>query len=99
MSFGHPVLRAIGGHQFCLSVCQRLQGRMTATMTSLVFAPAPAGSLLAGALGTTLGLRATLWLAGAGVAASALWLVCSPLRGMRWLPEAYEEVGTGSHGP
>ncbi|NIH85976.1 MFS transporter [Amycolatopsis granulosa] len=74
-----------------------LQGRVAATSTFLYFAPGPAGSLLAGVLATTAGLRGTLWLAGAGVAASALWLVCSPLRRMRRLPEAYEEERTGSH--
>ncbi|UQS22065.1 MFS transporter [Amycolatopsis thermalba] len=77
---------------------ERLQSRVAATSAFLYFAPGPVGSALAGVLASVAGLRGTLWLAGAGVAVSALWLVCSPLRRMRQLPEAYEEVRTGSHG-
>lgn len=76
---------------------ERLQGRVAATSSFLYFAPGPIGSVLAGVLASVVGLRGTLWLAGAGVAAAALWLVCSPLRRMRRLPEAYEEERTGSH--
>jgi MFS family permease len=59
------------------------QGRVNATMRFLVWGAIPVGSVLGGALGTALGLRPTLWLAGAGTLLAAAWLVCSPLRTMR----------------
>jgi MFS family permease len=67
---------------------ERLRGRVTATMRFLVFGTAPLGSLLAGVVATTAGLRATLWVSAFGVLAAAAWLVFSPLRAMRTLQVA-----------
>lgn len=67
---------------------ERLRGRVTATMRFLVFGTAPLGSLLAGVVATTAGLRATLWVSTCGVLTAAAWLVFSPLRAMRTLPTA-----------
>jgi predicted MFS family arabinose efflux permease len=47
----------------------------------------PIGSLLGGALGAWIGLRPTLWIAAAGGLCSVLWLIGSPLPGLRELPE------------
>ncbi|GAA4546292.1 MFS transporter [Amycolatopsis samaneae] len=55
-----------------------LRGRVSATMRFLVFGIAPIGSILAGVLGETLGLRTTLWIGAAGLLVAALWLF--PLR-------------------
>jgi hypothetical protein len=44
--------------------------------------PTPLGAALA----TLLGLRPTLWIAGAGVLLSSAWLLLSPLRSVRELP-------------
>ncbi|HEX5406555.1 MAG TPA: MFS transporter [Pseudonocardiaceae bacterium] len=63
-----------------------LLGRVNATMSFLVWGVIPVGSLAGGLAGAAIGLRPTLWLAGAGALASAGWLVFSPLRGMRDLP-------------
>jgi predicted MFS family arabinose efflux permease len=60
-----------------------LQGRMHATMRFLIWGPIPAGALLGGVLGETLGLRATLLLAGLGSVASSLPVILSPLRRLR----------------
>jgi MFS family permease len=69
------------------AVCPReLLGRMNATLSFLTWGAMPLGSVLGGVAGSVFGLRATLWLAGAGVLASAAWLVCSPLRTARELP-------------
>jgi MFS family permease len=70
---------------------ERLRGRVTATMRFLIYGTAPVGSLLAGIVATTAGLRATLWIAGIGVAAASPWLVWSPLRSMRALPDTRED--------
>ena len=43
----------------------------------------PLGSLTGGLLGSTLGLRPTLWIATAGAVAGFLWLLPSPIPRMR----------------
>ena len=43
----------------------------------------PIGSLIGGVLAAALGVRATLVLAATGVVLSTLWLLASPLRGLR----------------
>jgi hypothetical protein len=45
----------------------------------LAWATLPLGGIVGGALGTSLGLRPTIWLTSAGLPLSALWLVLSPL--------------------
>ncbi|WP_234025007.1 MULTISPECIES: MFS transporter [unclassified Streptomyces] len=61
-------------------------GRVSACSSFLNYGTLPLGSLLAGALGTWLGVRPTLWLMIAGIPLSALILLCSPLRNRRDLP-------------
>jgi predicted MFS family arabinose efflux permease len=51
-----------------------LLGRMNATMRFLTWGNIPAGALLGGALGATLGIRPTLWLSAAGCTAAVLFL-------------------------
>ncbi len=69
------------------AICpDRLLGRMNASVRFVVWGTLPLGGLLGGALGEGLGLRGALWVAVAGEVASALWVVCSPLRHMRDLP-------------
>ncbi|MFI7081749.1 MFS transporter [Micromonospora sp. NPDC049903] len=47
----------------------------------------PIGALVGGALGATLGVRPALWIAALGALLGVLWVVFSPLRTMRALPE------------
>ncbi|MCG5446099.1 MFS transporter [Micromonospora sp. NIE79] len=63
-----------------------LLGRMTASVRWVIFGVMPLGALLGGALGSWIGVRPTLWIAAAGVWASGLWVLLSPLRWMRDLP-------------
>lgn len=51
--------------------------------------------VLGGALATAIGTRQTLWIAAAGGTLAVLWLVRSPLLGMRELPEAAEAEPAG----
>jgi hypothetical protein len=46
----------------------------------------PLGGLAGGALGSAIGVHATLWVAAASGCSSGLWLYLSPLRGQRDLP-------------
>lgn len=57
-----------------------LRGRINASYRFLTMGALPMGSLLGGALGTTIGLRATLVAGGLGMLLPVAWLLASPLR-------------------
>ncbi|WP_246257524.1 MFS transporter [Amycolatopsis anabasis] len=95
-SFGIIVLSVLAASFQQAVTPERLLGRMNATIRFLLLGPVPLGSLLGGVLAGTLGLRATLWVAGAGVFASAGFLVFSPLRRSRALPRECESAEPGS---
>jgi MFS family permease len=56
-----------------------LQGRVNATLSFLIQGLVPVGALLGGALGETVGLRATLAIAAVGEMFAVFWLLGSPL--------------------
>ena len=66
-----------------------LLGRMNASVRFIVFGTMPLGGLLGGVLGTWLGVLPTMWIAVAGYGLAALWVVASPLMGMRELPREW----------
>ena len=70
------------------TVCPRiLLGRMNAATRWIMWGTIPFGGLLAGILGSAIGIRPTLWIA-AGVAwLAGLLLFLSPLRAMRDIPQ------------
>jgi MFS family permease len=47
----------------------------------------PLGSLFGGALGSAIGVRNTLWIVTVGAIAGFLWLLPSPVLGLKDLPE------------
>jgi hypothetical protein len=61
-------------------------GRVTASMRFLTFGAIPLGALLAGALGTALGIRNGLWAVLAIFAASGTFLLIRDIRTVRDLP-------------
>lgn len=70
---------------------QRLQGRMNATMRFLVWGTMPLGGLLGGALGDRFGLRTAIGIGAAGIMTAFLWVLFSPVRGLRAIPEPEAE--------
>nr|WP_208407613.1 MFS transporter [Amycolatopsis granulosa] len=69
------------------AICpDRLLGRMNATVRFVVWGTMPLGGLAGGALGETIGVRATVWAGCALAAVSMLPVLLSPLRTMRDLP-------------
>ena len=72
----------------------QLLGRMNATMRFLVWGTMPLGGLLGGILGETIGVRATLLIAGIGGALTWLPVYFSPLRWQRELPTYVPDSGT-----
>jgi MFS family permease len=60
----------------------RMLGRMNATMRFMVWGTMPLGSLTGGLLGTLLGLRPTLMIAGLGGLLAVLWVLFAPVRAL-----------------
>ncbi|MGH6875894.1 MAG: MFS transporter [Rhizomicrobium sp.] len=86
-SFGIPVYNI---NQISLRqaiVPNHLQGRMNATMRFISWGVMPLGSLASGALGGALGLRAGIAIAVAGGSFAFMWVLLSPVRHLRTIPE------------
>ncbi|MFC8223984.1 MFS transporter [Streptomyces sp. NPDC057362] len=64
-----------------------MMSRMNATVRFLIWGVLPLGGLVGGALGEWAGVRLAVAVAVAGMALSAVWVLASPLRTMRDLPE------------
>jgi MFS family permease len=85
-SFGSTVYN-VAQVSFRQALCPRpLLGRMNATMRFLVWGTQPIGALLGGWLATAVGLRDALWIAAGCAQLAPLWVIFSPLRGMRDIP-------------
>jgi Na+/melibiose symporter-like transporter len=69
----------------------RLQGRMNSVMRFIVWGTIPIGTLLGGALGTWVGLQETIVVGGVGASLSILWIVFSPQRHLRDMPEPVDD--------
>lgn len=67
-----------------------LMGRMNASIRFFIWGVMPIGSLIGGWVGASIGVIPTMWIGCAGVLASSVFVLMSPLRNMRKLPEAAE---------
>jgi MFS family permease len=67
-----------------------LQGRMNSVMRFVVWGTIPLGGLLGGALGSAIGLRETIVVGAVGSGLAVLWIVLSPQRRLREMPEPVE---------
>ncbi|WP_370071236.1 MFS transporter [Streptacidiphilus sp. MAP5-3] len=70
------------------SIPREILGRVNAGIRWVMWSTMPLGALLGGTVGTWLGLRTALWVATGFLAATGLWLLASPLRGWRDIPES-----------
>jgi len=66
----------------------RMLGRMTATRRFIVFGIGPIGMLAGGALGTTLGLRETIWIGAIGASVAFVALLPSPIPAIKTVEDA-----------
>jgi MFS family permease len=73
-------------------VPDRLRARFSGAYMVVNYGVRPLGALAGGALGTWIGLRPTLWVATVGALLGVLWLLPSPILGLRTLPEAEEQA-------
>ena len=86
--FGVMVLDISAGSISAALVPGRLRARVSGAYMVVNYGVRPLGSLLAGALGSWIGLRPTLWIATVGAISGFLWLLPSPIMSLRDLPEA-----------
>ncbi|MFY1672035.1 MFS transporter [Plantactinospora sp. WMMB334] len=66
---------------------ERLLARVTGAKRTVNYGIRPIGAVLGGSLGAAIGVRPTLWIATVGAVAGLLWLLPTPIPGMRELPE------------
>jgi MFS family permease len=69
-----------------------LRARVSGAYSTINYGLRPVGALAGGALGSTLGLRSTLWIASVAGLTGVLWLLPSPIPRMRRLPELDDGV-------
>ena len=70
----------------------RLQGRMNSVMRFIVWGTIPLGTISGGALATWIGLRETMAIGAIGGGLAFLWLLLSPQRHLRELPEPVDDI-------
>ena len=70
----------------------RLQGRMNSAMRFIVWGTIPLGTLAGGALATWVGLRETIAIGALGSGLSFLWILLSPQRHLRDMPEPVDDT-------
>ena len=70
----------------------RLQGRMNSVMRFIVWGTIPIGTLAGGALATWIGLRETIVVGAIGGSLAVLWIIFSPQRHLREMPEPIDDT-------
>ncbi|MGW0119501.1 MFS transporter [Streptomyces sp. NPDC003327] len=78
------------------TVPAHLLGRVNATVRFFAWGARPLGVLLGGVLAEFHGARSAVWVGAAGTALASLWLLCSPLRGMRVLAQSPSDPSESS---
>jgi predicted MFS family arabinose efflux permease len=84
---GVMMLDISSGAIFAALIPDRLRARVSGAYMAVNFGVRPLGSLFGGFLGAAIGLREALWIGTVGALAGVLWLLPSPLRSLRELPE------------
>ncbi len=90
-AIGVMLLDISAGSLFAAVVPHRLRSRVSGAYTFVNYGVRVLGALAGGLLGSTLGLRQTLWIGAAGALLGVLWLLPSPVWRLRSLPELAEE--------
>jgi MFS family permease len=68
----------------------RLQGRMNATMRTIIWGTIPVGSIAGGILGSTIGIVNTLYLGAFLAGLAVIWIISGPVVKIRTQPEPEE---------
>jgi MFS family permease len=84
---GVMMLDISAGAIFAAIIPDRLRSRVSGAYSFVNYGVRPLGSVVGGLLGSTIGLRSTLWIGAVGALAGVLWLLPSPIPRLRDLPE------------
>jgi MFS family permease len=85
--FGLMLLDILAGVIMSGVIPPSLRSRVSGAFQLVNYGVRPLGTAVAGVLGSTIGLRPTLWIATVGGVAGLLWLLPSPLRTLRDVPD------------
>ncbi len=85
--FGVMLLDIAAGAIGAALIPDRLRARVSGAYMVVNHGVRPVGALLGGALGRWIGLRPTLWITSGGAIAGFAWLIPSPIRTLRELPD------------
>jgi MFS family permease len=84
---GVMILDITAGSLLSSLIPHRMRARVSGMFRTVNYGVRPIGALLGGAVGTLVGVRTTLWIAGVGALLGVLWLIGSPIIRMRTLPD------------
>jgi MFS family permease len=87
---GVMILDISAGSISATLVPDRLRARVSGAYMVVNYGVRPLGALLGGTLGAAIGLRLTLWVGVVGASAGFLWLLRSPIPGLRTLDQVAE---------
>jgi len=88
--FGVMILDINAGGIIPARTPQRIRSRVVGSWRFINMGIRPIGALVGGALGATIGVRETLFVASIGALCSVLWLVGSPVLALHDMPDAAE---------
>jgi MFS family permease len=85
--FGLMLLDILAGAIMAGIIPRALRSRVSGAFMVVNNGVRPVGTAVGGVLGTAIGLRPTLWIATVGALSGLLFLVPSPIRTLRDVPE------------
>jgi MFS family permease len=85
--FGLMLLDILAGAIMAGVIPRTLRSRVSGAFQLVNYGVRPVGTALGGILGSTLGVRPTLWIGTVGALAGLLFLIPSPIRTLRDVPE------------
>uniref|UniRef100_UPI000849A698 MFS transporter n=1 Tax=Actinacidiphila rubida TaxID=310780 RepID=UPI000849A698 len=85
--FGLMLLDIGSGSLQAALIPDALRSRVSGAFRTVNYGMRPLGAVVGGLLGSTLGVRPTLWIATAGGMLCVLWVLPSPVPGLRELPD------------
>lgn len=85
--FGLMLLDILAGAIMAGVIPRTLRSRVSGAFMLVNYGVRPVGTALGGVLGTLLGVRPTLWIGTVGALAGLLFLIPSPIRSLREVPE------------
>jgi MFS family permease len=88
--FGVMILDINGGSMLVARTPDRIRGRVNGAFRFVNMGVRPVGAVIGGVLGATFGVRETLLVVTIASVTGALWLIGSPIPGLRGLPDAPE---------